>query len=240
MIDGTLPGYWNNNTVSFTAASTTSAKILVDVSPAQVVAAISGETALPGESTVRQRVLTGGCRVIDGKATSSDSVARALLVYEGVQTSLYANMGTVATTATTNSTITRTVGSFITDGFQIGDNIMVFGAVSAANNGMIAIVTGVAAGTLTLSGTTAISVAETQSAGFRIIRVGAAYRKPVAITAGTDGTTAPVPIIGGTLDPRTDTTGISLGANGMLIVGMQATISALPAVVSVTANFGLY
>lgn len=241
-IDGTLPLSWDNAAVSFIAANGAQAKILVDVNAPQVVAAIAGEVALPYETATRQRILQGGTRVIDGLASSSDSVARDLLIYTAQQASLYANMGVVNTTATANSTVTRTVGSFIVDGFQVGDQVMAFGAVSNANNGTVAVVTGVAALTLTLNGVAAISVAEVQGAGFRLLRLAGAVRKPLAIAAGTNGTTGAVALIGGNLDPRTDNApyGIMLGANGILVAAMQAAVSALPAVVSVSAHFGRY
>lgn len=244
MIDGTLPGYWGNSEVTFSAANTTHAKVLVDVSPAAVVAAISGETALPGlgasENAVRQRVKTGGRRVIDGLITSSDSAAKIMRIFTGTQLSLYADMGTVTTTATTHSTITRSAGSFITDGWKVGDVCMAFGSLSAANDGMQGRVTAVAAGTLTLDGTTEISVAETQGAGFRLVRVGAGTAKPVPANSGYLSTVVPVPLLNGAQDPRVDTSGIMLGATGMLIVAMAATLSALPCQVSATAHYGDY
>lgn len=241
-IDGTLPLSWDNAVANFIAANGVQAKILVDVSAPQVVTAIAGETALPYETAARQRILQGGTRVIDGLVSSSDTVARDLMIYTAQQASLYANMGVVTTTATGNSTITRTVGSFITDGYQVGEQIMAFGAVSNANNGSVAVVTAVAALTLTLSGVAAISVAETQLAGFRLLRVAGAVRKAIAVGAGTNGTAGAIALIGGSLDPRTDNSpyGIMLGQNGMLLVAMQAAISALPAVVSVSAHFGRY
>lgn len=239
MREPTYPGYWDNQVVSFTITNSTQAKILCDVTPAQVVAAVSGETALPGESAIRQRVLQGGCRIIDGTIASTDSAAKSLLSYVGVQTSLYANMGVVTTTATTNSTVTRNAGSFITDGYQVGDKIMLFGCVTGANNGTTNIVTGVAANTLTVSGTTGIPTAETQGAGFRIIRLGRGTQIAIPANSGNADATPAIKLIG-TNESRTDTSGVQLGATGMLIVAMSAAISALPAQIDVSAQRGLY
>lgn len=237
MIDGTLPGYWDQKAISFTAANGTQAKILFDVAPAQVVAAISGEGALPGEGQVRQRVLQGGQRVIDGLIASTDSAAKSLLLYLGEQLSLYANMGTVTTTATTNATVTRMTGSFITDGWGVGDTAMAFGCVSSANNGTVCQITGVTATTLTLYGVGGISVAETQGAGFRLVRIARLKQIGVPANAGNADATQPVSLLAGN---QTDTTGIQLGATGMLICAMFAAVSALPARVDVSANRGLY
>lgn len=253
MLDGTLPGGWGNNSASFFAANSTRAKILVDTSPPRVAPAISGvpgadETVLPGEIAIRQRIFTGGRRVSDGLITSSDAVEKGLLVFQGLLLSavtaihaLFGGMGTVGTTATTNATITRSTGSFITDGWLPGDTGMVFGSIaaSAANDGSLFRVTTVAALTLTLDGVSGISVAGTESAGYRIFRVGQCTRKSVTPNAGNSNTIPAVPLIGGAQDPRIDT-GILLDANGCLIVGMAAAVSALPAVVSASANWGDY
>jgi hypothetical protein len=53
----------------------------------------------------------------------------------------------------TTSTITRTSGSFITDGYLVGDRVLVQKASNALNSGVRAVITDVAALTLTVSGT---------------------------------------------------------------------------------------
>ncbi|OIR02625.1 hypothetical protein GALL_153390 [mine drainage metagenome] len=233
MIDGTLPGYWDNKVANFTAANGTQAKVLVDVSPAQVAAAIVGEAALPGEASVRQRVMTGGCRVIDGLISSSDSAAKSVAVWQGVQATLYANMG--APTITALNVINRTVGSFVDDGYSVGDSCMLFGATTAANDGVLAQVTAVTALALTFNGTPFTN--EASAAGFRIVRVGRAKQIAVPANAGSSDSVSSVSLL---LGAQTDSTGIQLGANGMLIAGLVAAASALPAQVSVSANVGLY
>lgn len=52
----------------------------------------------------------------------------------------------------TTSTITRSTGSFVTDGFKVGSRVLVQGAAVAGNNGTFTL-TDVAATTLTVSGT---------------------------------------------------------------------------------------
>lgn len=239
MLDVTLPGYWVVKTSALTITNTTKCKILMDVTPAQVVTAVSGETALPGESAVRQRVMTGGARIIDGKVTSTDAAAKSLKLYIGEQLSLYANMGTVTTTATTNSTITRNSGSFITDGWKAGDQLMLDGSLSAANDGMPAVITAVTATTITVSGVSAISVAETQGAGFRVIRLVQISQIPVPANSGNSDTIPSVKLFGHSNDVYNDA-GIQLGATNLLVGALVANASALPAAIQVSMNAGLY
>lgn len=233
MLDGTLPGYWDNKIANLTVTNGTQAKVLVDITPAQVVAAVAGETALPGESAVRQRVLMGGCRIIDGLIASTDAAAKSLAVWQGRQTSLFADMG--APTITATNTINRTAGSFVTDGYKIGDAIMLFGATTAANDGVLAVLTGVSLLALTVNSTPFTN--ETCAAGFRVVRVARAYQKAVPANSGNADATDAVSLFS---TKQTDTTGIQLGATGMLIVGLVAAASALPAQISVSANVGLY
>lgn len=238
-IDGTLPINWANSTVNFTVTNTTQAKVLVGPSLPAVVAAVTGETALPYETAVRQRVQQGGALVIDGLISSTDGTARNLAIWTGNQTTLFANMG--APTIANQNQLVRTVGSWVTDGYQIGDNIMIFGDVTqTANNGVQAIVTTVVALTLTVNGTPFTN--ETMAAGLYVARVAQTTNKAIPITAGSIGTAPPVPLLGGSQDPRTQNSpyGIELGPNGLLIVGMAANVSALPAQVSVSAHYGLY
>lgn len=239
MIDPQLPGAWKEWIQTFTATSTTLAKVLADVTPAQVVASVSGENPVPGEASTRQRVLTGGQRVIDGSIASTDGTARSALLYVGRQASLFANMGTVTTTAT--NAINRTVGSFLADGYSVGDAIMLFGAVTGAMNGLLLVVTGVTATVLTVNGTPLTN--ETEAAGFRIFRVAQRTRRGVPLNSGNTDAAPAVVLLGGTQDPATffpPDLGLSLDADGALIVSMVATISALPAQVTFHAISALY
>lgn len=237
MIDGTLPGYWALKQAAFTVTNGTRAKVLVDITPAAVVAAVAGETALPnGESAVRQRVLQGGCRVLDGMVSSTDAAAKSLQIWNATQLTKQADMGT-ANFATT-STFTRSAGSFLADGWLVGDAAMAFGATTDANNGVALVITGVVAGTLTVNGTPL--TIEAMAAGSRICRVTRHTQKAVPANSGNSDTLPAVPLLGGTQDPTIDTSGRSLGANDMIVVGLVAAASAVPAQIMVTANIGLY
>lgn len=120
-VNANVPGSFNGLQTSFIAANGTLAKVFADVASA------SGN-------------FTGGQRVFDVVVSSTDSAANALILWDATQMTLYANMGVAATTATSNATVTRTVGSFITDGWQVGDSAMCFGSAGASNNGNVAIV----------------------------------------------------------------------------------------------------
>ncbi len=220
-----VPDSFNGPLIAaFIAASSTYGKVLVDVSPGSGTAGAAG-------------FRSGGTAVMDLLAWSSDSVANNVIVWEGLQTTLYANMGVAATTATTNATVTRTTGSFVTDGYTVGDNVMLFGSAGAANNGVVLTVTAVATLTLTFNGVPASFSANTEAAGFRIVRVHKRSTVPVAAGAATT-TGANVQLFASTYDKTLYTLGTELGPLGMLIVSPAAAVSALPAQLSVEAKVG--
>jgi hypothetical protein len=244
MLTPTYPGYWLNRSESFTITNGTLSRILVDVSPAQVVSVISGETALPYgntvEPSVRQRVLTGGCRIVDGAICSTDATARNMNLYMG---ELVTSLSSGTNTVTGTNAINRASGSFITDSWVIGESLMMFNTATNANNGLLVQITGVTATTITVNGT-ALTNDAGLSASTRLFRVALRGNRAIAASSGSNGTTANVALFGGALDsssaPIQTDVGVYLGATGALIVGMAAAISALPARVDVTAHVGLY
>lgn len=237
-LDVTLPLDYQNYTVSFTAGNGTQCKILVDKNPPVVMAAITGETALPGAASPRQRIYTGGAGVIDGSIASSDGTARSVLVYEGVETSVFANLG--APTITGQNVLNRTAGSFITDGYKIGDQVMGFGHATAANDGVGVVVTAVAAITLTVNGVPFTN--ETMPSTYRLFRTVQKTRIGIPLNSGNTDSAPSLPLFGGgqSQDKSVDTSGASPGAVGALIVGMQAAVSVLPAEVNVQAKAARY
>ncbi|MBP2303333.1 hypothetical protein [Azospirillum picis] len=235
-------------TENLTAGNGTAAKIVVDCLPAGVAAAIAGEVALPGENAVRQRIRQGGGRVIGGSVSSSDSVAKSLLIYIGerLTTQDLSNTGTMALTA---STVTRQTGSFIADGWTVGNAFMLFGPPAArnvgsatqANTGLLTVITAVTATTLTVNGAPFTSDAALP-AGARLFRVSQRTRRAIAPSAGNADATPAVPLMGGTQDPATASlpdTGWELGQNSALIVALVAALSALPARLDIMAEVAL-
>ena len=211
----------------FTADNTTVAKILVDAMPG---AAASG--VLPATY--------GGGTVIDITATSSDSVNRDILLYTGTVNTT--NGSATGAMTTTSSTIPRTTGSFIADGFMQGDMVMVFAPFGTAPNtgvdGIACIVHGITATTLTLNGTPLGAV--TLAAGTRICRVKPHLRATVSAGAGTNGSTTSLGLIGNSLDGSSTRYELKLGPASILVAAMQATISALPALIGVDAALAQY
>lgn len=213
---------------TFIAANGTTAKILVDAFPG---AAASGTTP----------ALYGGGTVIDLTAVSTDSSPKDVILYAGFIATTQ-SAGATGTVTTTTNTLVRASGSFITDGWQVGDLVMTFAPYGTAANtgvdGILGIVTTVSATTLTVNGTPFAAV--TLATGTRIVRVTPHCRMTVAANAGTNGTTSSVALLNNFLDGSLLKSEIKVGSANMLIVAMQSAVSALPAYVSIRPVVALY
>lgn len=216
-----IGGYSDTLQVGFINSNGVLAKVLADVAP----------TA---------GIYSGGQRVYDAIATNTSASDNAVVLYDGVQLSLYANMG-VATTTTT--TIARTVGSFITDGWKIGDSVMCFGSAGANNNGNIALISGVTSTTITFLSTPLGFTANTEGPGFRVVRV--AKRSWTLLPANSGNIISAtnalsnVQLIASATDASLDGLGIELGANSMLIAAMYAAVPAGTFVAQISAKSAL-
>lgn len=221
----------DNAVVSFTAANTTLAKILVDRPAAQQLAAISGESSLPGEASARPRVLWGGANIKNMIASSTDTADKELLVYIGRQLS-----SSVTGAITSQNLITRTDGgSFVTDGWEIGSTMMMFGETSVAgNNGVMTQLTAVAASTLTVTGTPWTNTTFTGTV--RLFKVAQRFRTKIPLSAGNSATIKNVKLLANPNDDLTDLYTLRIGENSALIVAMGSAVSALPCRVDVTAD----
>lgn len=225
-LDVSLPQAWDTKSVSLTVTNTTQAKVLVDKQAA----------AAP---------LLGGFRLIDGQVASTDGSAKSLVVWQGEEMTLAANMGS-AQVATT-STFTRTAGSFLDDGWRAGDTAMLvhgpqgpYGG-TAANYGQPLQLTAVAAGTLTVNGTPL--TAEAVQAGARLVRVAQRTRLPIPANSGNADATPPVALMTGTQNPSSAAlpdTGWQFGPSSLVLVSLVANASALPARVDVAASIARY
>lgn len=217
--------------VTFIAADGTAAKIIADATLPQA----------PSSTLAR---LIGGCTVIDFTAASTDAVAREIVTWPGtVYTTVGANTGTAATTT---STITRTTGDFRTDGWMPGDLVMMFAptapgsafARTAGVDGVLGIVTTVAATTLTVNGTP--FAAGTLTSGMRICKMAYGVRIGIGANAGTNGSSGTQALLGQGNDGSLLRYEKKLGANDVLAIAMQAAVSALPAYISIDATLALY
>jgi hypothetical protein len=241
--------------ISITIA--TRAKMLVDHAP--------GGLALPDSAlfpSTMPQLTRGGQRIIGGVISSTDGTNRDVLIYRGstLTTQLTANTGVLQVAST--STITRAAGDFHADGWSIGDALMVFGpppttfgglgapdySLSAGvytallSVGVLAILTGVTATTLTVNGT---PLSVELLPGCRLVRVAQALRQTVAANSGNAAATTDVVLIGGSNELDINNLlpadrGLSLGATDILAVAAQAAVSALPAQLNFTASSVLF
>ena len=215
--------------VSFVAGNGTAAKVIMEP---QVGSAAVG--TLPA--------FYGGSTVIDLLAASTDAAAKDIFLYQGniLTTQGAGPTGAMATAAT--NTVTRAVGSFITDGFLVGDVVMLFSPVGTAPNaavdGIVGVLSGVAAGVLTTNGAPWANLA--LAAGTRVVKVGLLFRATIAANSGNSATIPNTALLGNSMDSSAIRTEHKLGATDMMIAAMQAAVSALPAFVSVCGQVARY
>jgi len=229
-LDISVPGAYSNVDVSFTAASGTAAKILVDESPA------GGLT----NNFLANAALTGGVRIVDSTVSSTDGSDKDLIVYDGTRlTAVGGATGTV--TITTQNTINRPNGSWLADGWRVGATVMPFAALNAApqlSDGIAGVVTSVTATTLVVSGTPFTN--ETLVAGTRLCRVSQQFKTKITANSGNTNALLNVSLIANGMDSTADRQGVWLGAAGLKIVAPATAVSALPAIISVNAKLAGY
>ncbi len=236
--------FWQTSIV---AGITTRAKMLVDHAPSNL--SLPDNAAFPTTMPQKSR---GGQRPIGGTVSSTDGSNKDVLFYRGttLTTQVTANTGALAVGST--STITRGTGDFRLDGWSVGDSVMIFGpapttwcgfgqpdysvtagAITAAllSVGTLAVITTVAATTLTVNGT---PLQVESLPGCRLIRVAQVHRTTVAANSGNAAATADVLLLGNANELDINgllaaDRGISMGEFDIIAVAAQATLSALPA-----------
>jgi hypothetical protein len=131
---------------------------------------------VPGHAT-RFRPLwtpgTSGSQISGVGLRSSDTAANAAIIGIGKAITLASAMGTAnfVDNGASADTITRSVGSFVTDGWITGERLLANGATTLANDFDV-LLTGVAAGTLTLAtGGGTVNTAEALAAGVKLYRL---------------------------------------------------------------------
>lgn len=227
------PASFHTRFTGFTATSTTIAKVLVEP---QASAAAAGN--LPP--------YYGGCSVIALDAASTDGSNKDIDLWTGevLTTQDVTLTGVMATTATTNGTLTRVNGSFITDSWKIGDNLMIFtpdniAQVASTVDGLLSIITAVTATTITISGTTWTAQTPLTTAT-RIVRVARQFRATVPLSSGNTNAIGSTSLLGHINDGSIIRTEKKLGQTSMLIGAMVANPSALPAAITITATYARY
>ena len=125
----------------------------------------------------------------------------------------------------TTTTITRSNGSFLQDGWQVGQQLLLLNHFDTPANQVINYLTTVVAGTLTLG--TAITAATTPAAGLQIAQVDLLWAVAAVSAAGT-GTTAQVNLLsttyGSQLLPQPDTF-LTLAPNELLIASIGTAVT---------------
>lgn len=221
-----VPASFENASATLTAASSVSAKVLVE----QFSAAAATGTAPQ---------FNGGCSVIDITAASTDSAAKDLLLYHGiVTTTVGGSTGSVTTTA---NTIARASGSFIADGWVPGNLVMMFaprGVASNAYDGVLGVVTAVAATSLSVNGSP--FGAGSVVSGTRICTMSIDLRASIAAGTGTNGTSATLSLLNHGNDGSLLRAERKLGANELMAIAPVAAVSALPAYLNVSAQLARY
>lgn len=167
----------------------------------------------------------GGAALYDLMAYSSDTVSKDVLLYRGT---VLTTVGTATGAATTtSSTAVRASGSFITDGWRVGRQVMIFAPpteAAQAVEGILCTVSAVAALTLSFSGTPLSAL--TLTAGTRIVALDGMYAATVPAGAGNSGAVAEAWILSSTNASAQRVKDEKFGANQMLIGSMKTAVTA--------------
>lgn len=156
-----------------------------------------------------------GSRITNINLASGDAGAQTPQFYVGKPLTLADNMGTGALVdnGASADTITRTEGSFLTDGWQVGDRAFVQDPTTLAN-GFQVLLTAAAALTLSLAtGGGTIDTAENLPSGAKLLRLTALHSLSLAAAAGFSGNVA----VSGLDDAQLP--GLNAGVNRELVLG---------------------
>jgi len=199
----------------------------------------SPKTLRPADSTgcaIGWLAGINGSRIHAINVVSSDgSNAVSLIRYIGKPMTLQSNMGTGQYATTT--TITRSSGSFITDGWLVGDKCIPIGSTTRANDKTLTI-TAVAAGTLTFSETVST---ETFPAGLILYKAARITMSNIPISAGYSTSVSSVDCLKDNDATRDASPNryMTIGALGALIFAANSAIAASQSV-EITCQGGDY
>lgn len=235
-INTITPSLWKNpfNT-GFIAATGTTAKVLLEP---------LGGAEAAGSSPQ----LYGGCAVLDLWVTSTDAAAKSLLLYVGTPQTTQDSTNTGSVTLTAQNTLTRattTPQSFLTDGWRVGDQVMIFAPygveqVAAGIDGIVGTLTTVTAAALTVNGTPWAAGTNVLVSGSRLVNVSLLDRVAVPGNSGNTDDLPPVVVFSNTLSTANTPQEFKLDGTSLLIGAMAAAVAALPAVVSVNSRLARY
>lgn len=222
-LDVTVPQRYRDAIVSFTAGVGTVAKVFID------------EQQATGN-------LLGDSRLLDATVSSTDATNRDMIVWKGRVATRQDTALTGAMTITATNTINRTAGSFITDGWRVGDTGMLFAPVASAANasdGLLVIVTGVTALALTCNTPVALTN-ESLVAGTRVCEIAQLFMTQIPANAGNTNAIPNVTLLNSTMDSAQDKTGMMIEADTIMALSIVSAVAALPARISVNGRIARY
>ena len=185
---------------------------------------------------------SSGSRVHGIAVANTDAGASTAILYYGTRMTLQSAMGTGAFVDNGGNpdTITRISGSFVTDGWLVGDRLLVSGPTTLANAFFVTL-TVVAALTLTFV-TSTTATAEDLPSGAIMYKLAQLHLTTLAINAGNAAATSALDMLI-TDWPIADVTPdryIILGANDVLAMSLGTAVGASPDRVDVTVYGGDY
>lgn len=182
----------------------------------------------------------GGCSILELLATSSDSANKDFQFYTGrLTTTIGAATGAVTTAPTV---LTRATGSWVTDGWQIGDLVTVqspSGVAPTSADGLVGVVSSVTASALTFVNVgTAYPNAITLNTGSYVYKISPWQRVTVPLGAGTASGVANYSVLGSAMESSNLRTDKKLGINTALLAAPIAALTAGATYVSFAAVIG--
>lgn len=222
---GAVPAGHIGISAQFVNADGTIGKIVMEPQPA----------AAPSSTTP---LFYGGASLYDLIGNSTDSANKDVQLYRGdVLTTVGGGTGTVSTTS---STVTRASGSFITDGWRVGRQFMLFAAANDAPQaveGILCTITAVTATTLTVSGTPLSAL--TVNTNARIVALAPLYAATIAAGAGNAGATAEAWILSSSNSAAARVKDEKFSATQVLVAAMKTAVTA-STVVSLSGDAARY
>ena len=226
---------------SFTVTNTTVAKVVVE--PFTASPEVQGTTVIAPVAP-----FAGGATLLDLVVASTDASNKDIILWLGKILTTQSAAPTGAITLTAQNKLSRVNNSWITDGWLAGDLVMAFTPVGtaqvvAAIDGILGVVTTVTALDLTATGTPWAAGSNVLTGGTRIVNVSQLFRTTVTANAGNTTTASGTPstnLLNNSMDGATIRTELKLGADSLLIAGMQANVSALPAAISLSPRVARY
>lgn len=225
-----VPAAFQSAQCSFNISNSTLGKVLL-------------EPALAAAETATSPRYHGGLSLLDLVAASTDPSIRDFLLWRAAVTTTQdaALTGVVSTTATT---VDRITGSFIADGWRIGDIVSVYApsgiAAVAGTEGLFGSVSAVSALSLTFTVIgTAWSIAVVPN-GARICKMSQLFRASVPANAGNTAAIPNFSFLNNPMDSSLLRFERKLGLTEMLVLQPVAALTGLPITISFTAQIVRY